>query len=294
MGNLISGRGSPQTSRSFTLILGGGGARGFAHLGVLRALEHSGLRPEAVVGVSMGAVVGVTYAMRDGWYEAVLAMELPRFPGRSAPANEQSRGIAGSVRRSAAALRTFAAMILDWGPGAPARAAGLAELRKLVGSARLDRARIPVVVTATDLRSGRRVDLRTGDAVEAMYASGALAGVLPPLERGGLMLADGAYADLAPVDLAREYAPAVVIAVDAGQSVESAGIRNGFQAIMRAMDICHRKHAQLRFAQADLVLRPLFRRDIDTLDFGARRECVAAGIRTVRAEIETIRRALAP
>lgn len=77
-------------------------------------------------------------------------------------------------------------------PGAPARETRLAELRRLVGSARLDRARIPVVVTATDLRSGGRVDLRTGHAVEAIFASGALAGVLPPLERGGLMLADGA------------------------------------------------------------------------------------------------------
>jgi NTE family protein len=292
VGSLIPGRTSP--SRSFTLILAGGGARGFAHLGVLRALEHGGFSPAAVVGVSMGAVVGVTYAMRNDWYEAVLGMELPRFPGRSAPASEPSRGIVGSIRRSAAALRTVAAMILDWGPGAPAREAGLAELRKLVGSAHLERARVPVVVTATDLRSGRRVDLRTGDAVEAMYASGALAGVLPPLERGDLLLADGAYVDLAPVDLAREHAPAVVIAVDAGQSADAAGIRNGFQAIMRAMDICHRKHAQLRFSQADLVLRPLFRRDIDMMDFGARRECVAAGIRTVRAEIETIRRVLAP
>jgi len=294
VGSLIPGRGSTRTSRSFTLILGGGGARGFAHLGVLRALEHHGLHPEAVVGVSMGAVVGVTYAMRDDWYRAVLAMELPRFPGRSEPASEKSVGRVGSIRRSVAALRTAAAMLFDWGPGARAREAGLAELRKLVGPARLERARIPVVVTATDLRSGRRVELRTGDAVEAMYASGALAGVLPPLERGEQLLADGAYVDLAPVDIARELAPAVVIAVDAGQSTGAPGIRNGFQAIMRAMDICHRKHAQLRFAQADLVLRPIFTRDISVLEFGAVRECVAAGIRIVRAEIETIRRVLAP
>lgn len=57
---------------------------------------------------------------------------------------------------------------------------------------------------------------------------------------------------------------------------------------------CRPPNGGLMIAQADLVLRPLFRRDIDALDFGLRRECVAAGIRTVRAEIETIRRALAP
>ena len=63
----------------FALVLSGGGARGFAHVGVLRALEARGLRPAAVVGVSMGAVVATTYALRDDWYSALLAMDTRAF-----------------------------------------------------------------------------------------------------------------------------------------------------------------------------------------------------------------------
>ncbi|MDZ4673840.1 MAG: patatin-like phospholipase family protein [Gemmatimonadota bacterium] len=280
--------------RPFTVVLGGGGARGFAHLGVLRALEHEGLTPQAVVGVSMGAVVGVSYAMRKDWYQAVLAMNLESFPGPSPASGEQSTGLIQKVRRAVMNLRVVASMILGWGPGSPARQAGLAELRKLVGQGGLKQTRIPVAVTATDLRSGDRVVLRSGPADQAVYASAALAGVLQPLELSGQLLADGAYSDLAPVDVAHELGSAVVIAVDAGQSVRTAPIRNGFQAIMRAMDICHRQHAQLRFAQADLVLRPVFSRSIDTLDFGARRECVTAGILIVRRERASLRRLLVP
>lgn len=274
----------------FTLVLGGGGARGFAHLGVLRALEHDGFFPQAVVGVSMGAVVGVAYAMRGGWYDAVLRMRLESFPGRSEPAGGTTPGLLHRIRHVVLTLRTLVAMVRDWGPGTRARGGGLAELRKLVGpTARLESGRIPVAVAATDLRTGKRVVLRAGPAHEAVYASAALAGVLPPLESGTYLLADGAYADLAPVDVAREMGPGVVIAIDAGQPTETPGIRNGFQAIVRAMEICHHQHAALRFAAADLVLQPTFERPIDTLDFGARRECVAAGVRVVREERKTIR-----
>ena len=58
--------------RRFTLVLAGGGTRGYAHVGVLRALEHMGLAPSGIAGVSMGAVVGATYALRDDWYTALI------------------------------------------------------------------------------------------------------------------------------------------------------------------------------------------------------------------------------
>lgn len=275
--------------RPFSLVLGGGGARGFAHLGVLRALEQEGYRPRAVVGVSMGAVVGVTYGHRPDWYEAVLGMKLADFPGPTAASKGGASGVLHLIGAVASTARILAAMVLDWGPGTRAREAGRAELRKLVGDGRLDDTRIPLAVTATDLLSGERVVLRTEPADDAVYASAALAGVLPPLEFGDWLLADGAYTDLAPVDVARELEPAAVIAVDAGTLDRAGGIRNGYRAIIRAMDICHRQHADLRFAEADLVLRPRFRRYVDTLEFSARRACVAAGIRIVRKERPAIR-----
>lgn len=270
--------------RPFALVLGGGGARGFAHVGVLRALERAGYRPDRIVGVSMGALVGVAYARRADWFRAVLEMNLDGFPGPASNLSEGSRDRprAGSRWKGRwQTLRAAASMLTDWGPGGRVGPDALAELRRLVGHADLETARVPVTVTATDLRSGERIVLREGPCDDAVYASAALAGVLPPLESGTMLLADGAYTDLAPVDLAREGGRAVVV-VDAGEMQPSGEIKNGYQAIMRAMEICHRQHARLRFGEADLVLRPPFRRSIDVLDFGARRECAAAGVRAVR------------
>ena len=274
--------------RPFALVLGGGGARGFAHVGVLRGLEAAGFRPRAVVGVSMGAVVGVTYTHREDWYEALLAMDLSEFPGPtdSRQTNPMGSAIAGA-RRLASYVRTLKDMVVGWGPGTTAREAGLRELRRLLGGSPLESGRIPVAVSATDLQTGERVVMRRGDAVDAVYASAALAGVIPPLASGSTLLADGAYSDLAPVDVARELVEdpgSAVVAVDPGQASEGLDIGNGFQAIMRAMEICHRRHADLRFGEADLVLRPGFSRTVDTLDFRARRECVAAGLRVVRRD----------
>ena len=124
--------------------------------------------------------------------------------------------------------------------------------------------------------------MRTGKAAKALYASSALAGILPPFVQDDLLLADGAYTDIAPIDVARTFTPPVVIAVDPGQDLISPDIQNGYQALMRAMEICHLRHADMRFSQADLVIRPRFERTIDTLDFEARRECVYAGLSEVR------------
>lgn len=283
---------TPRAYRPFALVFGGGGARGFAHLGVLRALEHDGYQPERIVGVSMGALVGVTYGSRADWYNAVLAISLTDFPGPTGVSASGDSSLWQRVRSIMTGIRLATAMVRSWGPASRARGAGMAELRALVGHRSLTRTRIPVVVTATDLRSGRRVVLRDVPADDAVYASAALAGVLPPLQFGDWLLADGAYADLAPVDLARDAGDLVVIAVDAGGSEYAGNLRNGYQAVLRAVDICHRRHAHLRFALADLVLRPRFAREVDTLEFSARRVCVAAGLRAVRQERATIQRLL--
>lgn len=65
------------TLKPFTLVLAGGGARGLAHVGVLRALEYYGYRPDAVIGISMGAIVATTYALNNKWYEAILRIPAP-------------------------------------------------------------------------------------------------------------------------------------------------------------------------------------------------------------------------
>jgi NTE family protein len=115
----MPGSGHRKPHRPFAIVFGGGGARGFAHLGVLRGLEREGYHPQLVVGVSMGAVVGVTYASRPDWYEAVLNMDLADFPGPAGPPDEGRPGAIRLVRTMTGNLRVLLAMVMDWGPGTP-------------------------------------------------------------------------------------------------------------------------------------------------------------------------------
>jgi NTE family protein len=155
-------------------------------------------------------------------------------------------------------------------------------LLRLTLGRNLEDARVGIAISATDLRTGSRIVLRTGSAADAAYGSAALAGVVPPLRRGDGLIVDGAYSDIAPIDVARSFGHPFVLAVDPGQLSESTNPGNGLEVLVRAMEICHSQHAHLRFAAADVVLRPRFPRAVDTLDFTARRDCVAAGLRLVR------------
>lgn len=280
-------------SRAFALVLAGGGARGFAHAGVLRALEQLGAVPSAAIGVSMGALVAATYALREDWYQALLGVARSSFPQ---PLHARAGGRRTASERIRAPFRLARGvweLFFGWGVGTSALAPARKMLDELTQGRPLESGRIPVAVCATDLVSGRRVVFRSGSASDALHASAALAGIAPPLRRRDQLLADGVYADIAPVDVARDLGCPVVIAVDPGQALVTGEIHNGFGAMLRAIEICQMQHASLRFAQADLVLRPQFARTIDTLEFGARRECVAAGIRVVREQQRAIGQLLA-
>jgi NTE family protein len=256
------------------LVLSGGGARGLAHVGVLRAMQHLGIRPSVIVGVSMGSIVAATYGLNRNWYRALVDMDVsgyPRMPNLSAP------GILGKLSALRSAEQAISGMYFGWGIGQSAVDWGRDQLNRLTMGKRLEDSRLPVIVTATDLRNGARVVFRDGPAAEAIYASSALAGILPPATIGGRMLADGGYADIAPVDLARAAGAARVVAVDASTSVNTALPQNGFQAMLRGVEICQNEHSALRFALADMVLRPVFEPPVAVLDFSCTRDCVAAG-----------------
>ncbi|MFV1986914.1 MAG: patatin-like phospholipase family protein [Gemmatimonadota bacterium] len=278
----------PARESEFTLVLAGGGARGFAHVGVLRALEASGLRPAAIIGVSMGAVVAATYALNPDWYRLLVAMDTGVFPGPGSLGRAPDAHWLRRVITGLGSVRDMWTLVHGWGVGERAQPDASALLHELTQDMDLDEGRIPIALCATDLRTGVRVVLEKGLAADAAYASAALAGVVPPLEKDGYLLCDGAYADLAPIDVARRFGPPTVIAVDLVQPLADGRIHNGFQALTRAVEICHLHHAELRFQEADVVLRPHFRRPIGALDFGAKRECIAAGVRAVhrrRAEL---------
>jgi NTE family protein len=230
----------------------------------------------------MGAIVAATYGLNDDWYGAIRDVDLDNLP--TPPTIDPEASGVQRARNVLSMGRMLRDLALHWGTAERAMRRARTVIGELTLGRNLEEARVPVAICATDLRSGERVVLRDGPAVDAAFASGALAGVVPPVRRGEWLLADGAYTDIAPVDVARAFGNPVVIAVDPGKPAETPDLHNGLQVLARAMEICHTQHAELRFAQADLALRPPFRRPIETLDFGARREAMAAGMRVVRVE----------
>lgn len=269
------------------LVLSGGGARGFAHVGALRALNHLGIYPNVIVGVSMGAAVGATYALNDDWYDALIDMDtsgFPPLPDFSAP------GVLNYVKNLRVAQKVISGMYFGWGVGQPTVEWGRAILSQLTLNKALDAGRIPVFATATDLESGERIVFGTGPATDALYASAALAGILPPAEIDGRLLVDGGYCDLAPVDVVQQAGADVVIVVDAATNIVADKPANGLQAMFRAIEICQNEHTHLRSKKADLVIRPDIDPPVGVLEFKHKRRCAAAGARAVLRAGTDIRR----
>lgn len=278
--------------KSFALVLSGGGARGYAHMGALKCLEEHGIRPSFIVGVSMGGLVGVTYALREDWFQALCNMNLGKELAGERLSLYHRRNRFSVFQFLLYLPKAIWAFFFGWGLTTISQIRALKVLGKLTQHKNLEEARFPVVVSATDLKSGNRIILSSGNAARAIYASAAIAGVFSPLNHEGYILVDGAYSDFAPVDVARKQKINKVITIDASQPVAIPRVRNGFQALMRAIDICHQQHAHLRFDKSDRVLRPNFPRLIDTLDFSARDECVAAGYQMILRNLPDIRRLL--
>lgn len=177
---------------SFTLALGGGGARGLAHVGVLRVLEREGLRPVAIAGTSMGAIVGALYAAGTAPDELVGVLDLLEV-----------KGLVGVTK-------------LNLRPGSLLSADAFEARMRDVLPATFAELALPFAAVAVDLITGRRIVISEGDLPLAVRASMSMPIVFEPVRMGEWMLVDGGIIDPVPVDAARQLARVPVIAVDVG------------------------------------------------------------------------------
>lgn len=183
---------APQKRRSgvrVALALGGGAARGLAHIGVLEVLEREGIQPSCIVGTSMGGLIGALSAS-----------------GR--PAGEIAR-----VARDFRFPRRFL-------PGGMLRWNSLFESATGPISRTFDQLATPLAVTAVDLEAGTQVILHTGRVLPAVQATCSVPGVLPPVKIGGRWLVDGGLVNILPVDVAWMTDPDIVVAVKVGAARE--------------------------------------------------------------------------
>jgi NTE family protein len=181
------------------LALGGGAARGWAHIGVLRVLEKAGIRPDVIAGTSMGALAG-------GAWGANRLDQLEEFA------------------RSMTKRRMFGFM--DWRIGGNGLISGgrLAKLLELnFGESMIEDLPIKYAAIATELSSGHEIWLTRGNLIQSMRASYALPGIFTPIKIGGRWLADGALVNPIPVSAARALGARVVIAVNLHSDVFGKG-----------------------------------------------------------------------
>jgi NTE family protein len=225
---------APTQTAQVALVLGGGGLRGFAHLGVLQALEEAGIRPDLVVGSSAGAIVGAAYASG-----------LP-------PAE---------LLAAARALRV--ASLIDFNPGGGGLMRGrhIAEwVDELVAHKPIEQLAIRYAAVATDLHSGEPVLLQRGGVGTAARASSAVPGVTAPLTlTDGTKLVDGGLSSLVPVRAARALGAKLVIAVDIYCRSPRAEGRGALAIAGRALQGQNCRLAAPELAEADVLIAPVVR-----------------------------------
>lgn len=213
------------------LVLGGGGCRGYGHLGVLRVLERERLQPDLVVGSSAGSLVGALYA-------AGLGVErIERLGARLSPNT----------------LRDWIFPRLGLFSGA-----GIARfVRDQIGARTIESLPMRFAAVATDLRTGEMVLLDRGDVGLAVQASSSAPGLLEPVVREGRLLVDGNIAAPVPVSAAHRLGARRVVSVDVTFPPEEADLNDPFDALYQGFSILTRKLAIEERNLADVMLAPM-------------------------------------
>ncbi len=250
------------------LALGGGAARGFAHVGVIQVLEQNGIRPDFVVGTSAGSMVAAMYAS-----------------GKTAAELE------------ATALSMEEATLTDWslpilGRGVLRGEALTRYMRQAVGGKLLENMQIPLGVLATDLATGQGVLFRRGDTAQAVRASSAVPGVFAPVHIAGRDYVDGGLVAPVPVRHARDMGAEVVLAVDISSAPEGNSAVGSVQVLLQTFAIMGQSINRHELAGADVVLRPALA-GVGSADFTARLRSIEAGRTAMQAALPQLRTQLA-
>ncbi len=249
------------------LALGGGSARGFAHIGVLKSLDQAGVKPDVVVGTSAGALVGAFYAA--GWSPWQIE-EFFLQVRESDVADFSAAGKRGLLTGDALAALVHAKL----------------------KEAQIESMPIPFAAIATDLKTGEMQLLRHGSVADAVRASCSLPGIFVPKTIDGRELVDGGLVSPLPVDAARRMGCDLVIAVDVTAPPQPADLSGLYEVILQSFDIMGRALSNQEALQADLLIRPETGA-YSSSNFNVRRELIQAGYVAAQARIADIRHRIA-
>jgi len=255
----------PSTAR-LALVLGGGAARGFAHIGVIKALEAQGIVPDLIVGTSAGSVVAAIYAGGASGFELqkfALDMDDKTITDWTVPDRGFIRG---------EALQNY--------------------VNKLLSNRPMEALPRRLAVVATDLRSGELVVFRSGDVGLAVRASSSVPGVFQPVRIASREFVDGGLVSPVPAKVARDLGATVVIAVDISSKPKNPSVSSTIEVLLQTFNIMSASVAQYELDRADVVIRPDVG-NISGTDFQSKHLAILEGERAAAGKMEEIRAALA-
>ncbi len=234
------------------LVLGGGAARGFAHIGVIQVLEEAGIKPHLVVGTSAGSLVAALYA--------------------SGKSGAQLQKVAETMEEA-----TFADWTLPIFSRGLLRGEALARyVSQQVNGRLIESTAMPLGIVATDLNSGQGMLFERGDIALAVRASSAVPAIFQPVKISGRDYVDGGLVSPVPVRYARQMGAELVIAVDISGFPEGNAANDTLQVLMQTFTIMIKSINNFELREADLVVRPALA-GVGSSDFSSRRRSIDAG-----------------
>ncbi len=248
------------------LVLGGGAARGFAHIGVIRTLEQEKIPIDLIVGTSVGSLIGAIYASDMNSFD----LEWTAF----------------MLEKDDVFDYALLSAITSMGP---VKGDKLEEfVRNKVPVANIENLRLPFAAVATDLNRGTRVVLDRGPVAKAVRASSAIPGVFNPVDLQGRILVDGGLVDNIPIDVAREKGADIVIAVDISENVVNFNITNVVDVMLQSVSIIMNENTKQKKKDADILVSPAVG-NVAMLDFTQKKRCMQAGIEAAQRAVPEIR-----
>ncbi|MET4569373.1 patatin-like phospholipase family protein [Rhodanobacter soli] len=256
----------PPVKLKIGLALGGGAAKGFAHIGVIKMLEASGIHPDVVAGTSAGSVVGALYASGMDAF----ALQQTAFGLDEAKIRDVRLFSGGLVQGQA--LQDYVNQLLHKQP--------------------IEQLKMPFAAVATELESGTRTVFVRGNTGRAVRASSSIPGVFEPVEIHGKHYVDGGVVSPIPVDAARQLGADFVIAVDISAAPDGSNPQGMMNIVGQSIDIMGRQLAAQESARADVVIRPDLR-GIGPTAFEQKNQAILEGEKAALAAMPAIRAKLA-
>jgi NTE family protein len=251
------------------LALGGGAARGFAHVGVIKALENQGIQPNLVVGTSAGSVIAALYAAGNH-------------------GNELNR----------MALNLDEASITDWALPFSGKFGGLIKgdalqttINRLVKNQTIENMPMPLGIVATDLQTGGGVLFQKGNTGQAVRASCSVPGVFQPTIVNGREYVDGGLVAPVPVRFAKQMGADIVIAVNISTEPSTQDTSGTLGILLQTTSIMGQSISQFELEQAQIVIRPQLG-SMKGTDFKSRNAAILAGEEAVTSQIGLIKQKL--